>query len=128
MNIIFRIIFSFVALSMVACTSPKVSVQRANDRVFCLATCQQKLQHCLKACSNNTAACHRASCQQSRHDYQQYVHEQCVAGGFIVRELNSYHDPLQCRKMTCDCGADYHTCADFCDGTIQPLAPIERNN
>jgi hypothetical protein len=32
--------------------------------------------------------------------------------------LNSYRDPLQCRKVTCNCHADYQVCIQSCSGVI----------
>jgi hypothetical protein len=41
--------------------------------------------------------------------------------------LPSYKDPLQCRKVTCSCVQDYHTCLAACRGTIHTalrVAPV----
>lgn len=35
-----------------------------------------------------------------------------------MRELNSYRDPLQCRKVTCDCLSDFAICKKGCTGVI----------
>jgi hypothetical protein len=34
----------------------------------------------------------------------------------VSRDLNSYRDPLQCRKVTCDCLADNNVCKASCRG------------
>jgi hypothetical protein len=36
-----------------------------------------------------------------------------------MRGLKSYHDPLQCRKVTCNCPSDFITCNQGCTGVIQ---------
>ena len=81
--------------------------------------CQERFKTCAKVCDKSCKTCSKeASCSAARH-YNRMVHEQVVQGGMIARELNSYRDPLQCRKTTCNCQADYTVCKAACTGIIR---------
>ena len=118
MHSIVRIILCLGLMALVACAGNNLSIKQANDLATCKMDCQHRLKICSKICHNNCGDCAKAvNCHVVRH-YHQYKNEQCVQGGIIARELNSYRDPLQCRKLTCDCSADYSVCTQSCSGLI----------
>lgn len=113
-----RIILCFAVMTLVACASQKISVQHAREVRACINHCQQELKNCHQVCHNNCRECSiTANCSAVRN-YNRYSHEQVIQGGLIARQLKSYRDPLQCRKTTCDCSADYDVCKQSCEGLI----------
>ena len=115
---IVRVIVCIGVMSLVACANQNMTVKQKNDLAGCTIACKQRLKNCSKRCHNNCRECATATtCGVVRH-YHQYVNEKSVEGGIIARELNSYRDPLQCRKITCDCWADYSVCTQSCSGLI----------
>jgi hypothetical protein len=112
-------------LLLISCASRLPFGLTAQDVVKCKAVCQHRMQICGKNCINNCSQCSYDSNQKTLQRYARYVHEQCVKGKKVIRRLKSYQDPLQCRKTTCNCAADYHLCNQSCSGSIhkQLLAP-----
>jgi len=84
----------------------------------CKKQCYTQAKSCLSTCQNSCSKCRAKSQKETRNSYIDYVKEKCIEGGTIARELNSYRDPLQCRKTTCDCRADYEVCRQACTGSI----------
>ncbi len=80
----------------------------------CKLSCQQKNIICRKLCYDNCFNCIKIDCKKAKRSYNEYVREQFIVSGIIVRRLNSYRDPLQCLKTTCDCCADYRVCQQSC--------------
>lgn len=76
--------------------------------------CIHGYKQCITLCKNNKTSCRVISTKHTALRYRRYLHEQCVTGAVIARELNSYQDPLQCKKTTCDCNADYVDCMGTC--------------
>ena len=113
-----RIIFCFAVMVLAGCASQQASVKRANDRVICQKGCEQQYKICSQVCHNNCKDCNQSSALGTACNYKKYTHEQQIQGGVIARELNSFSDPLQCRKISCDCSADYTVCAESCKGLI----------
>lgn len=112
----------FVALSLsllAGCSHFNLGKQPVNP-VFaaCKMNCDQRAAACQKVCRNNCPQCCSYANQSAANAYYDYRHEQIVKGGFIVRQLKSYRDPLQCRKTTCNCKADYQICIQTCGGRI----------
>lgn len=85
---------------------------------MCEAVCKQRLSRCHELCRNNCFQCGAFTKQSTCKAYRHYQHEEYVKGGEISRELNAYRDPLQCRKVTCDCKADYRICMQASKGAI----------
>lgn len=116
-----------IAILLSACASQQASVKRANELLLCKKNCQQHLIACSQICHNNCQECSQSAHCKAAHNYYRYRHQQYVQGGILARELNSYRDPLQCRKITCDCAADYKVCTQSCEGLIRKrlqAAPI----
>lgn len=113
-----RVILCFATLTLIACTSNQVLTQRANDLAACKKVCQKRVNTCQRLCHNNCDNCKLASASTTARHYGLYMKEVCVQGGIVTRDLQSYRDPLQCRKTTCNCWADYHVCEQSCTGVI----------
>lgn len=89
-----------------------------HEAAICKYTCREKFKLCQKACQNNIPRCIACENKQALRSYLHYKKQQCVQGKPVIRELQSYRDPLQCRKTTCDCNTDYRVCAQACTGLI----------
>lgn len=85
----------------------------------CQRQCMVQFKACSQQCENNCRQCSQASRCQSSKMYARFVKGQTIQGGIIARQLNSYRDPLQCRKTTCDCETDYRVCSQACHGIIK---------
>ncbi|MCP0914468.1 MULTISPECIES: acyltransferase [Legionella] len=86
--------------------------------VACKNACLERLSICQQVCDNSCRQCAARANRAAERSYNQYKKEECLRGGIITRELKSYRDPLQCRKTTCECGADYRVCLKACSGVI----------
>ncbi len=113
-----RMVLCAAMLALAACATQPVSVQCAQERAACKNSCKERLKTCNQVCDNGCNECSLdAKCATARN-YSRYIHEQNIQGGIIARELNSYRDPLQCRKTTCNCLADFNVCTQSCTGLI----------
>lgn len=90
-----------------------------SEQTKCKQACRFELKQCHSICHNNSQQCHACANANALKSYIKYQHQQCVQGKALVRELQSYRDPLQCKKTTCDCYADYRMCNQACTGLIQ---------
>lgn len=97
----------------------RFSSQSRQQFTLCKASCDQRRVVCSKACRNNCTQCATAANNRRTVQYNHYVHEKVVEGKNIALQLNSFRDPLQCRKVTCNCAADYQICLQSCGGVIQ---------
>lgn len=113
-----RMVLCMAIMALVACATQQASVQCAKNRADCQKNCQERLKICSEVCDNSCQNCSWASKCSAVRQYNKYKQEQYVQGGIIARELKSYRDPLQCRKTTCNCWADYNVCAQSCTGLI----------
>lgn len=118
MHPIIRFILCLAVMTLVACANQASLTPATNAKALCKNTCQQRFKTCSQVCHNTCRECNQASARRTSYTYDNYKHQQCVQGGIIARELNSFRDPLQCRKITCDCFADYNVCTQSCDGII----------
>ncbi|OGV42031.1 MAG: hypothetical protein A3F46_08075 [Legionellales bacterium RIFCSPHIGHO2_12_FULL_42_9] len=121
-----RKLFTCLSLALLmSCTHQLSSRQPVIDPTHCKVVCKQHLESCQKTCRNNCMQCNAYAASQTSTSYRRYAHEQYVKGAMRIRQLNSYHDPLQCAKTTCNCSADYQVCKQSCRGFIdkQLLAP-----
>ncbi|KTD16165.1 acyltransferase [Legionella jordanis] len=95
-----------------------MSAAEKNRIATCQITCEQKARACKATCRNNCQGCCASSTKTTLKNYRRYRHEVCVKGDFLTLQLNSFRDPLQCRKTTCDCRADYQVCVQACSGMV----------
>ena len=119
-----RVIFaSFILLCMLimlpSCSVYKYFQQKTQKINECHHACQDKLRHCLSICHNDRYNCSSAAHALAQRRYKRYLHEQSLKGQDQILELNSFRDPLQCRKTSCECLADVRVCRQFCNGTIR---------
>lgn len=84
----------------------------------CQQKCRTHLNECVLQCRNNCPYCSNYAQSKAQKSYINYLHEEFVKGGYIIRDLQSYRDPLQCRKITCDCASDYNLCMQSCGSKI----------
>lgn len=118
MGLLARVLMCFLMFGLSNCTIHTNS-QKAQEVAQCSRTCVQNLEICKKKCVDNCPNCTlKANLSAVRH-YAQYVNEKKIEGELITRELKSYRDPLQCRKITCNCAADFNVCTQNCTGVIQ---------
>jgi hypothetical protein len=115
---ILRVFLGFAILSLVACANQNGSFLIKKDLSRCKKVCFERFKLCHSSCVDNCRHCtQKANSSAGRH-YRQYQQQQEIQGGTVARELKSYRDPLQCRKTTCNCEADYSVCRQSCTGII----------
>lgn len=118
MSFFLRLFCCVVLLALLGCQGMGQNVLKQRDGAQCNVTCTQHFQHCKKNCIDNCPTCSAVSQINTTRAYDRYVHERRVEGKKVMRELNSYRDPLQCRKVTCDCLSDLTICNQSCAGVI----------
>lgn len=109
-------LFSLLLL-LVGCAlkSPTVSYNTVQQ---CQLSCKAHFETCRKTCRNNCEVCQTIAIKSAAKDFFEYQREQRIKGERFARDLNSYRDPLQCRKITCCCPADYAICTQSCVGVL----------
>lgn len=118
MNFLMRTISCIVLLILTACT-PRVALISPQAISECKRVCVQHLEYCNQNCIDNCPNCSAKADYNSTLELLKYVHEKKVRGGYIMRGLKSYRDPLQCRKVSCNCKSDYIICNQGCTGIVQ---------
>lgn len=113
-----RIVLCAAMIVLAACATRPISLQSAQEQAACKKNCIERLKVCSQVCDNSCQKCSLAANCSAARNYSRYKHEQYVQGGIIARELKSYRDPLQCRKTTCNCTADFNVCTQSCTGLI----------
>jgi len=120
-------IFLFTAILLIcSCASTHEHDVAAQTVRSCTTLCKQQLLHCQTVCADNCKTCDFQSKKLTKQHYKRYIHERCIEGKTLIRRLQSYHDPLACRKMGCDCMADYRVCAEACHGSIHKQIQVEK--
>jgi hypothetical protein len=119
MSVLRRLLCCFIFfILIISCSAQSKILIKAKDPKQCLTMCIGRFDSCQKTCVNNCAVCSASANRSAVLSDAQYVHEEQVKGGYVVRGLKSYRDPLQCRKVTCNCYADLSTCEQNCTGII----------
>ncbi|CDZ79143.1 hypothetical protein BN59_03461 [Legionella massiliensis] len=113
-NLTIRIVICCCFFLLASCLHRPVPANTAS----CIASCESRLAACTKVCRNNCGQCSAAAGQTAARNYGYYEHEKMEQGKIIALQLNSFRDPLQCRKVTCNCQADYAICRQSCGGAI----------
>lgn len=126
MNSILKFILLFMVLILNGCHALHQQDVRAQEIRSCQLVCKQQLSHCTSVCDDNCKSCEIKAAKTTDAHFKRYEHGRCLEGKTIARRLQSYHDPLQCRKMSCDCPADYRVCAQACTGTIHKRLQVEK--
>lgn len=113
---------------LISCTIiTKPPLMLTNEEKACKRSCQVQREYCGKICRDSCLQCTRHAYHHAVKRYARYKHEQCVRGEYVMRELQSYADPLKCTKTTCECPAEYAVCIQACDGKIRKrlqVAPV----
>lgn len=108
-----------IMLLLTACSYYQHYAQKNEHRKQCRMQCEQRFQCCLKVCDDNKALCRMKSKVRAAMHFSQYRQQQNVKGQIVSEELNSFRDPLACRKTTCDCVEDKNMCQQACRGSIR---------
>lgn len=116
----------YCLLMLTSCLQPINTLPEKKATALCEHTCGIRFAACNKQCVNNCRRCAANVNYSAARKYRRYVHEHCVKGENVALELNSYRDPLQCRKLTCDCRADYLICMQSCGGVIYKQLRVPR--
>lgn len=104
---------------LMSCSTYQQAIRHAEVVKACEATCSERLKTCSKTCLNHCQHCTTLANAEAAVHFNHYKHQQCVQGEIVALELQSYRDPLQCRKTTCACTADYGVCMQSCNGKIR---------
>jgi hypothetical protein len=107
-----------VVMMFSACANLKSGDSNNAHSASCKAACLEQLKTCNATCDDDCEQCVADAKMAASRDYETFIHQQTVQGGLISRDLNSYRDPLQCVKTTCNCRADFHQCLESCTGII----------
>ncbi|OJW11971.1 MAG: acyltransferase [Legionella sp. 39-23] len=118
MNSFLRVMCCIMILGLSGCQGLKQNMLKAQAVERCNMTCMQHFDFCRQNCINNCPNCSYKTQLATEKNFSKYVHERRVEGKKVMRELNSYRDPLKCRKVTCDCLSDLATCKKGCAGVI----------
>lgn len=127
MNIIIRLFFCVMALGLLSCSTHHNTHLNSASVNQCKSMCIQRFDVCNKSCVDNCKNCTLSAYYRSSANFTKYSQEIKVMGGIVSRELNSYRDPLKCRKISCNCEADRDTCTQGCTGVIQKRLKIVHN-
>ncbi|OGV35916.1 MAG: hypothetical protein A3E88_08195 [Legionellales bacterium RIFCSPHIGHO2_12_FULL_35_11] len=82
----------------------------------CHLACYAVNDKCNETCINTCKNCNAQSFVQAAKRFKLYKHQRCVQGEIVDLELQSFRDPLQCRKTTCSCKDDLRVCMQSCRG------------
>lgn len=119
MNGIIKILCGIGLISISSCSSYHPIYSRSPAVQSCKMACLSHYQLCKKQCVDNCAKCSAKSAHSSSTQFLHYDKQQGIQGMAVNRELNSYKDPLQCLKISCDCAADLDVCKQGCTGIVQ---------
>ena len=118
MNILLRISIGLVMVFLISCSSYKNHIVYEKELKTCKMQCSAVLAQCNQICVNNCTNCTRIANENALQRFNVYKNKQIVEGKKLVLELNSFKDPLQCRKITCSCKDDFQVCVQSCQGRI----------
>ena len=120
-----RFILCILLIGLFSCSlSPKEDAKRAQALRACIQQCEVKSAVCNQRCNDSCKQCEWEANQAMAKRYKTYVHEQCVQGERAALQLQSFRDPLKCRKTSCDCPADYRLCVGACKGKIKKYLQV----
>lgn len=122
--IIRNLIACFFILLLAGCAAKyekyyEFKVPASAEGEQCIETCNKTKQNCQNMCTNDTSLCQKNMMLQAKLEYGDYIKEKRTEGSQINRDLNSFYDPLQCSKISCDCDRDYRACYRMCGGKVK---------
>lgn len=112
------IVIFFCTILLVSCQSYEGYTQHRKELKSCQMHCKVMMQRCEESCRNSCENCTLLADAEAAVHFNQYKHQQQIQGSIVALELQSFRDPLQCRKTTCACRADFEMCTQACQGTI----------
>lgn len=122
-----RIVFFLSLLALASCVHYNTTSHTPKEIALCKASCLERANVCSQSCNNNCEQCRAKEYRATVNNYMDWKQGQLIQGKAVSRELNSFRDPLQCRKTTCNCPADYTICMQSCGGIIHKqlqVAPL----
>ncbi|MDP3560645.1 MAG: acyltransferase [Legionellaceae bacterium] len=117
-RVVVRLVACFMILSLTSCNTYKQYVQHEQTLKACKQVCSQRLQRCEHSCRNNCQNCRAVAMTEAALHFNQYKKQQCLQGEIVALQLQSFRDPLECRKVTCACTPDFDVCVQSCKGRI----------
>ncbi|MDF1757759.1 MAG: hypothetical protein P1U74_05635 [Legionellaceae bacterium] len=103
---------------MTSCSIYQHYVDHEKQQKTCRLKCAETRDECGRTCINSCRNCKALSYIQASQRFKRYKSQQNVQGEIVNLELQSFKDPLQCRKTTCSCPDDYRVCLQSCQGKI----------
>jgi len=88
------------------------------EQKTCLNACYEKNRYCHKICQTDCPHCCKYTKMQGLHFYRRYLKRCRIEGKPAFSSLQSFYDPLQCNKNSCDCQKDFLLCQQSCHGKI----------
>lgn len=119
-----KLIFLLTGFLLAACSAKYETYYEYKEPAsesanICVQQCQLSKNRCQKMCTNDDSLCQKNALMQAQLEYKKYINQQLTAGTTASRDLNSFYDPLQCAKTSCDCQQDYKACFQLCGGIIK---------
>lgn len=118
MKIFLQLIICLLLISTSSCSYYTQYVKKEQQLKSCHLTCLAQKDYCNKTCKNNCQECTGLAKLQASQRFKDYKKRLTVQKKVVALELQSFQDPLQCRKVTCSCQDDYRVCAQACKGKI----------
>lgn len=118
MNPLRGLFICFLVVGLSSCVTQPKNSTNIQTKEACQKACVTHFEGCKKKCDTNCQTCSINTYRSASSHYAQYINEKKIEGALIARDLNSYRDPLQCRKISCDCVADLNLCHQTCTGLI----------
>ncbi len=113
-----RLLISLLLILLASCSHYNQYVEKERQLKACHLQCIATLDKCNIQCRNNSRECNVLANMQAASRFKEYKRRQIIQGRIIVEELQSFKDPLQCRKVTCSCQEDFRVCKQSCRGKI----------
>lgn len=120
------LLFALITVLLGCQTTELFNQKLTTEQQQCVRMCVKKMQQCQTVCRNNCKNCQHIQAMETKREWCLYRHAQQVTGDVLFRQLNSYKDPLQCQKATCDCQADKMVCEQSCRGFIRKSLTVQR--
>lgn len=118
MKVCAHLISLFVLLFLTSCSNYSQYLNNERQLKICHLQCNAGLDKCKTSCRNNLQECEVLSSMQAGLRFKKYKMRQINQGIIVNEELQSFKDPLQCRKVTCSCLEDFRVCKQACRGKI----------
>jgi len=114
----FRLIIFTALILLSSCSNYSDYLEKERQLKSCHIKCNMKLDICNKQCKNNALECAVKANIEASKNFKRYKKREFIQGKVLIEELQSFKDPLQCRKVTCSCQEDFRVCNQSCRGKI----------